>query len=121
MRFVLVVVLGLVVPTTITAEEFLARAATLQPQHDQVKTRETASFVAVFAGLGLSVAAFDYSREVPIAGGPETRKEWVTTLKRPALLYVGVGTLASGLLLATVWQSTDDRVEVGPGSLTIRW
>ena len=121
MRFVLVVVLGLVVPTTITAEEFLTRAAALQPQHDPVRTRETAGFVAVFAGIGLSVVAFDYSREVAVAGGPETRKEWVPTLRRPALLYVGVGTLASGLLMATVWKSTNDRVEVGPGSLAIRW
>ena len=100
---------------------FLARAEALQPRQDPVKTRETAGFVAVFAGIGLSVAAFDYSREVAVAGGPETRKEWVTTLPRPALLYVGVGTLASGLLLATVWKSTDDRVEVGPGSLAIKW
>ena len=56
MRFVLVVVLGLAVPATITAEEFLTRAAALQPQHDPVRTRETAGFVAVFAGIGLSAS-----------------------------------------------------------------
>ena len=75
----------------------MRRRRSLRPQHDPVRIRETAGFVAVFAGIGLSVVAFDYSREVAVAGGPETRKEWVPTLKRPALLYVGVGTMASGL------------------------
>ena len=123
MRLAVVLACALATPTTATAQEFLARAAALQPQQRVSSTaRETGGFVALFAGLGLGVAAFDYSREVPVAAdSPETRKEWVTTLKRPALLYVGLGALTSGLLMTTVWKSSADRVAVGPGSVTVKW
>lgn len=125
MRFAAVLVLMAVFPVSVVAEGFLVEraAATMQPQQrDPAPDREMVGFVAVFTGIGLSVAAFDYSREVPVAPGrSETRRVLVTTLQRPAFLWAGVGTMASGVLLATVWRSTDRRVAVGPGNLTITW
>ena len=126
MRFAAVLVLVAVVPTVVASEGSLGAraAAALQPpaqQHGQAD-REMAGFVTIFAGIGLSVAAFDYVKESPVAPGrTETRRDLVTRLRRPALLWAGVGAIASGVLLATVWTSTDRRVAVGPGSVTIRW
>ena len=127
MRFAAVLVLVAWFPGVAAAEGFLdARtAAAMQPpvqQRARAPDRETAGFVAMFAGIGLSVAAFDYVKESPVAPGrTETRRDLVTRLRRPALLWAGVGAIASGVLLATVWTSTDRRIAVGPGSLTIRW
>ena len=124
MRFAVVLVLLAVLPVTVAGEGFLVeRAAAMQPQQrDPSPDRAMVGFVTIFAGIGLSVAALDYSREVPVApGSAETRRVFVTTVQRPALLWAGLGAMASGALMATVWQSTDRQVAVGPGNLTIRW
>ena len=83
MRLAVVVACALAVPTTASAQECLARAEALQlQQRDSLTAREKGGFVALFAGLGLRIIAFDYSREDPVAGDrADTRKEWVTTLR----------------------------------------
>ena len=123
---------------------FLVTASTLQAEG-----KRTLGVVTAIAGAGMVVGAFNYKKTcddgyrsvyetgfraeyatydycTTFAGNTVTTRETPVdiSLKRPKLLYSGIGAVIGGVLLATVFRGApalkDVTLGVGPGELRVQ-